>query len=144
MPRSEATIHIERGPDEVWAFIADPDNLPVWNTALVTAESDGPMEKGAKISGQVKFLGKKIDYVNEVTEFDSPRRTEYRSVESPFPWHGGTILEQDGNGTKVTAFLESENIRGFFGKLGDPIVAKMYGRQMRSDLENLKEILESA
>lgn len=144
MPRSEATIHIERNQDEVWDFIADPNNLPVWNTAVVTAETDGPWEKGARVNGQVKFLGKRIDYVNEVTELDAPKRSEYRSVEAPFPFHGGTILEQEGNGTKVTTFLESGSIGGFFGKLGDPVVAKMYSRQMRSDLENLKEILESA
>jgi carbon monoxide dehydrogenase subunit G len=144
MPRSEASIHIERTQDDIWAFVGDPDNLPVWNSAVVTAEADGPFAKGTRINGQVKFLGKRMDYVNEVTEFDAPNRSEYRSLESPFPFHGGTILEPDGNGTKLTTFLESDNIGGFFGKLGDPIVAKMYGRQMRSDLENLKEILESS
>lgn len=143
MPRSEATVHIERSPDDVWSFVAEPDNLPVWNSAVVTAETDGPLASGAQIRGQVKFLGKKLDYVNEMTQFEPPKRSEYHSVESPFPWRGGTILEPDGDGTRVTTFLESENIRGFFGKMGDPIVAKMYGRQMRSDLDNLKEILES-
>ena len=143
MPRSEATIHIDRSCDDVWAFIGEPDNLPVWNSAVVTAETDEPLAKGTRVRGQVKFLGKRMDYVNEVTEFDAPNRSEYRSVESPFPWQGGTVLERDGSGTTVTTFLESQDIGGFFGKLGDPIVAKMYGRQMRSDLENLKEILES-
>lgn len=143
MPRSEATIHINRTQEDVWAFIGDPDNLPVWNSAVVTAEADGPFDKGTKVSGQVKFLGKRMNYVNEMTAFEAPHRSEYRSVEAPFPWHGGTTLERDGDGTKVTTFLDSENISGFFGKMGDPIVAKMYGRQMRADLENLKEILES-
>ena len=142
MPRSEASIVIDRSPDEVWAFVADPDNLVVWNAAVVSAQADGPPQVGARLTGQVKFLGKKMDYVNELTAFDAPKRQAYRSIESPFPWQGETIVEPEGDGTKVTVSLESDNVGGFFGKLADPVVAKMYSRQMRSDLENLKEILE--
>jgi hypothetical protein len=52
-------------------------------------------------------------------------------------------VEPDGSGTEVTSFLESE-AGGFFGKIGDAMASKMYSRQMRSDLENLKELLESS
>ena len=144
MPRSEASIVIDRSSEEVWAYVTEPENLVVWNSALVSAEADGPMRVGGRLHGQVKFLGKKMDYVNEVTAFDAPKRSAYSSIESPFPWHGETLVEPEGDGAKVTLYLESDNIGGFFGKLADPVVAKMYSRQMRSDLENLKEILEHA
>jgi len=143
MRRSDASIHIDRSPEQVWAYIADIDNLTVWNGAVVSAEADGPMQVGTRVRGQVKFLGKRMDYVNEIAEFDEGKRNIYRSVEAPFSWRGGTELEPEGDGTKVTSFIETEDTGGFFGKIGDAMATKMYGRQMRQDLENLKEILET-
>ena len=34
-------------------------------------------------------------------------------------------------------------MRGFFGKLADPIVARMFSRDMRSNLEALRSLLEA-
>lgn len=144
MPRSEASIRINRRPEEVWAYVSDMDNYTVWNGAIVSADADGPMAEGTKVRGQIKFLGKKMDYVNEVTQFQAPTRSAYRSIDAPFAWEGGTLLEPDGDGTKITQYLETAETGGFFGKVGDTMATKMYSRQMRSDLENLKEILESS
>lgn len=33
---------------------------------------------------------------------------------------------------------------GFFGKLADPVVARMFSRDMRSNLHRLKEVLEES
>lgn len=143
MPRSEESVYIDRSPEDVWAFVSEPANLPIWNAAVVSAEADSEVQVGTRVSGQIKFLGKKFDYVNEMTELDAPKVMGYKSVEAPFPFVGRDTLEAEGQGTRFTATMESEGAGGFFGKLGDPITMKMYGRQVRSDLENLKEILES-
>ena len=142
MPHSEATIHIDRAPEEVWAYLEQTENIPVWNGAIVSAEADGPPAVGARTRGLIKFLGRKMDYVNEITEMDAPKRYAFRSVEAPFPFRGGTELEPDGDGTMVRNFLETDDLGGFFGKIGDAMATKMYTRQMRTDLETLKEILE--
>jgi carbon monoxide dehydrogenase subunit G len=142
MPRIEESIQINRSPQEVWDFTADPANLPVWNGAIQTADPDGPMAQGTKVSGHLKFLGKRMDYVNEITTFNPPTESAYRSVDAPFEFTGGSMLEPADGGTRMTTWIETGSLGGFFGKMGDPIVTKMYARQVRNDLENLKEILE--
>ena len=47
----------------------------------------------------------------------------------------------EGEGTKVTWHQEMESLKGLF-KFADPIVLKMYARDVRSNLEKVKTILE--
>jgi hypothetical protein len=58
---------------------------------------------------------------------------------------GSTAVEGVGSdASRVTFRLDVPEIGGFFGKLADPVVTRMYARDVRASLGNLKEILESA
>jgi hypothetical protein len=75
---------------------------------------------------------------------DAPSRVVYRSVKAPFPYElAYTLTERDG-ATEIQHDGVTEAMSGFFGKLADPVVAKMYQRDMNSNLLNLKAILEEA
>lgn len=43
----------------------------------------------------------------------------------------------------MTFYGKTPGMRGFFGKLADPIVARMFSRDMRSNLETLCSLLEA-
>ncbi len=53
------------------------------------------------------------------------------------------VAEQLRDASRVTYRVDVPNIGGFFGKLADPVVTRMYARDVRTSLENLKEVLES-
>jgi uncharacterized membrane protein len=78
----------------------------------------------------------------ETVEVQRPERIVYRSVEAPFPFElSFTLVDRDGS-TEVRHDGSTETMGGFFGKLADPMVARMYQRDMNSNLANLKAILE--
>ena len=43
----------------------------------------------------------------------------------------------------MTWHQESETYGGFFGKLADPLVTRMYAKDVRSNLEKMKELVEA-
>jgi hypothetical protein len=45
--------------------------------------------------------------------------------------------------TKVTIHQVTEEMGGFFGKIGDAMAVKLYERDVRSNLENLKLLMEA-
>lgn len=142
MPRIEEHIHIDRPVADVFAFATDPDNQTLIASNMVSYEQDGPTEKGARPRGVTKVAGRRVEWTSEITEFHVDRRMELRSVEAPMDFHiTWTYTEEDG-GTRVDFLQEVPSLGGFFGRLGDPVVTKMYSRDVRGNLENLKVLLE--
>jgi uncharacterized membrane protein len=144
MPHIEESIHISRPVAEVFAFATDPANQLLINTNMVAYDSDGPMQKGTHTSGAAKVAGKRISWTSEVTEYEQDRRVELRSIDAPMDFHISWLYEPDGDGTQVRFVQEVDSLGGFFGRLSDPVVTRMYSGDVRSNLENLKILLEEA
>lgn len=139
------SITINRPRQEVWDFIRVPENQVFWQSNLIDYESDsdGEPKVGDRERGVVKAAGRKIEWTSEIIQADLGKAIAMKSIEAPFPFTWRMELEDDGDGTRATVHAETESMGGFFGKLGDPIVSKMYARDVKANLENLKEILES-
>lgn len=145
MPTTEETILIDRDPQAVWDFMEDPSTETLWQTNTVEYEQldDGPVEEGTKNRGVTKVAGKRVEWTAVITEHDPPARLAFRSVDSPIEFEGWYTVEAVGDATRVTYHIESPTYGGFFGKLAEPLVNKLYSRDVKGNLENLKEILES-
>ena len=91
----------------------------------------------------VRVAGRTIEWTTEVTESEQDRRVISRSVESPVGLGLDIKYEDADGGTKVTWHQDSETYGGFFGKLADPLVTRMYAKDVRSNLEKLKELVEA-
>jgi ligand-binding SRPBCC domain-containing protein len=145
MPVVEETILIKRPRDEVFAFATDPANVPLYSSNLVEFEktSDGPVGKGTTYRGLVKVAGRSLKWTSEVAEYDQGRRFVNRSVESPMAWEMQVSYEDDSGDTLVHWRQETDGYGGFFGKLTDPLVTRMYAKDVKSNLEKLKELLEA-
>ena len=145
MPVVDESIVIDRGRSEVFAFATDPVNVPLFNSNMISFEqlTEGPVGKGTRNHGMVRVVGRTIEWTTEVTEFEQDRRVISKSVESPVGF-GLEITYEDANGgTKVRWHQDSETYGGFFGKLADPLVTRMYAKDVRSNLEKLKELVEA-
>ena len=73
--------------DRVAAFAMDPGNDARWILALdsVRVLGDGAVGAGTRVERIASFLGKKIEYVNEIDRYEPPHRLSMHSVKAPFP-----------------------------------------------------------
>lgn len=145
MPVVEESIVIDRGRSEVFAFANDPANVPLYSSNMMSYEqlTEGSVAKGTRNRGMVRVVGRTIEWTSEVTEFEQDRHVRNESVESPVDFTLDIRYEDVDGGTKVTWRQESETYGGFFGKLADPLVTRMYAKDVRSNLEKLKELVEA-
>jgi uncharacterized membrane protein len=145
MPTIEESIEIARPWDEVFAYATDVEHITLYQSNLVDYEQETPepRDKGARDRGIAKVAGKKLEFTQEVAEWDPPRRVLLRSLEAPMSWELEMRFEELGpSRTRMTLHQEVDELGGFFGRLGDALVTKMYSRDVRSNLENLKSLME--
>lgn len=145
MPKIEVSETVDRPIEEVWAYVTDPGAMPEWlaSTQQVEVLTDGGIRKGARVRSVDRFLGRSIEGISEVTEYEPPNRLGARSVEGPFDSYQEFDLQPEGDSTRITMRAEAEaGLGGVFGKLLDPVVTAAFRRESQSDLGRLKDILE--
>ena len=81
-----ATASIDRPRDQVAAYLRDPANDTKWIGGIRSARllTPGPVTVGSQVERVASFLGRRVQYVNEITELTADRLA-MRSVRSPFP-----------------------------------------------------------
>jgi uncharacterized protein YndB with AHSA1/START domain len=142
--RIEESVEIDRPPEEVFAYVADPEHLPEWSGIVqeVLKEEQGQPQVGDRFTTAAKFLGRRFETPMEVVAHEPPRRHSDRSTGGPFEQEYTFILEEtEGGGTRLTQVAEGEP--GGFFKLVGPLLEMAGRRQFRADLENLKDLLEA-
>jgi uncharacterized membrane protein len=134
---------ITRPRAEVARHATDWRNDPEWIRALTEATllTEPPLGVGSRVRRVAKFLGKRIEYVNEVTELEPERRLVMRSVEAPFPMTVTYEFEDAGEATRMRIRAEGE-ASGFY-RLAGPLLARSVERSIAGDLAALKRKLEA-
>ena len=129
-----AEVRIARDPQAVWDYMTDPGHEPQWIGGLKTSRliGDPPLREGSRVERVAGFLGRRIEYVNEVTQLEPPRLLDMRSVKAPFPMHITYTLE----GERETTVRN--HVRGGGPRLFAPLVR----RNIQRDLERLRELTE--
>jgi uncharacterized protein YndB with AHSA1/START domain len=130
-----AEVTIEKDAQTIWAFMTDPTHEPEWIGGLRTArlQTEPPLTKGSRVERVAGFLGKRIEYVNEVTVHDPPHVLEMQSVKAPFPMHITYTVHDNG---KVTNRVQGG------GRL-QSLMAPMVKRNIQRDLERLKQLIDA-
>lgn len=145
MPKVKESIRIERPVEEVFAYATDPTNQTQFATNIIRFEADTPrLEKGTRMEGATRVAGKTVEWTSECIEIEENHRVTMRSIEAPMDFELTWTYERDDDATLVSFEQTVPETGGFFGKLTDSIVTKMYSRDVRSNLENLKTLLEEA
>ena len=141
--RIEESVEINRPVEEVYAYVANPENLPEWaGTAIETRkDTPGPLLKGSTFTVVGKFLGRRFETPFEVTAHEFPRRHSHKSTGGPFPMEWTLTFEEVAGGTRYTQVADGEP-GGFFGLVG-PLLERLGRRQLKTDLENLKDLMEA-
>ena len=144
MAEFHCSVTINRPRDDVFSYLMDPDKMPVWQSGLEEFDADwrDDPKVGDRARGVVKVAGKKVRWETEISEIRRPERAAIRSVEAPFSYEMSYTLEDRDGATELFHDGVTGSLGGFFGKLADPFVARMYQRDMNSNLNNLKALLE--
>lgn len=121
MQRVEGSARIPAPPDEVFAYLADLDNVAEWQGGVTAARrtSEGPMGVGATATVTRQLMGQRLDAPLTVNEFDPPRRlgigSEVSGVRAQatldlVPAEDGTATDlafaMEIRGSGLTAFME--------------------------------------
>ena len=119
---TETTIN--RPVDEVAAYAADPSNAPEWyvNIKSVDWKTSPPVEKGSRAAFVAQFMGRRLEYTYEVTEYVPGERLVMRTAEGPFPMETTYTWKTAGDGaTRMT--LRNRGEPSGFSKVAAPLMA---------------------
>src|ERR671924_1703252 len=117
-----ATDTIDRPCDEVAAYLRDPANDTRWIGGLRSARllTPGPVAIGSQVERVATFLGRRVHYVNEITELTADRLA-MRSVRSPFPMRV-TYRHRDAGEAATEVSIRVEGDAGRFYALVGPLL----------------------
>ncbi len=134
---------VARPRELVARYASDWRNDTTWIRAISEARlvTEPPFGVGSQVERVATFLGKRIEYVNEVVEYDPEARLVMRSVKAPFPMTVVYEFEDADAGTRVR--IRARGDAGGFYKLAGPLLSRAVKRSIASDLATLKVTLES-
>ena len=136
-------IQISRPPDEVFAFVADARNRPLWDESVDTEEltSPEPIGVGSTVRTGLRSMGRDYVLTWEIVEHDPPTRQTIESTSGPFattleyqlrPQSGGTLVEFSVTG-RPTGML----------RLLQPLIARNTQKNLERSFPRLKQVLET-
>ena len=137
-----ATDIIERPHHQVAAYLRDPANDTKWIGGIRSARllTPRPVTVGSQVERVAGFLGRRVQYVNEITELTADRLA-MRSVRSPFPM-GVTYGHRDAGDSTTEVSVRVQGDAARFYALVAPLLGLAVRRSITRDLRNLKRVLE--
>lgn len=142
------TIHVSdsaviaRPAAEVFAFVADHQNLPAWTVGVRTSRrlTAGPPGNGSRYKIEGRLLGRTIRSSYQVIAFDPGRGFDGTMTSPMFGFTERYRFEADHDATRVQMTASAEP-HGIFRLLA-PVMAAGVRRQVRADHRRLKALLE--
>jgi hypothetical protein len=146
MTTFETTDFINRPPQDVFAFLADPANLAKYQANTISAEwaSTGTPGVGSTFKVLSKTPVGTTEVMMEVTIWEPPNRHGFRSIKVPFPFkrvNGVTTLVPKGNGTQLT--LQGEFVAVGIFQLVEGLLGRQIIQQDASNIRAMKQLLEA-
>jgi hypothetical protein len=144
MDTFQNTVLITRPLNEVFAYLADFQNIPAWNYAIeqTTKTSPGPPGVGATYQ-QTRTLPRRSQEDFQVTVFEPPSRLTIRGQFGPFRATTSYLLEPGAGGTRLTNKVELEPSSAML-RLISPLAVPRVKEAVARNLSSLKRLLETA
>lgn len=142
METFQNSVTIHRPQAEVFAFLADFQNVPSWNYAIeqTSKTSAGPVRVGTTYR-QIRTVPRRSEESFHVTIFEPPARLAIQGQVGPFLAKISYLIEPIADGTRLANDVElqpSSALLRLIGPLAVPQVKAAVGRNLRT----LKELLE--
>ena len=143
MASFENTVTIRRPVEDVFAFLADFENIPKWNYAIVETRkvSPGPVGVGTTYR-QTRSVPRSSEEAFEVTVFEPARRLEVRGEIGPFRATTSYLLDPTASGTTLTNAVDLES-SGLL-TLVAPLATSRVKNAVAANLDKLRQLLEGS
>jgi uncharacterized membrane protein len=141
MPRASSEIVINSPREDVFAFLADPENDPQWRSGVLDLKRVSGSGIGARYAQNVKGpSGRRIPADIEITELTAGEAIAFQTVAGPVRPRGRYTLAAADGGTSVRFELEAD-VKGL-KRLLAPVVQKAMNNEVRQ-LDSLKRVIET-
>jgi uncharacterized protein YndB with AHSA1/START domain len=136
------SLKVKRPVDEVFAYLTDVDRQAEWSNAVVESrrEGFGQVGRGTRYHCKIRFLGRLVEGVAEVSDYQPNRRIEFTNLTGPMPYTWDIVVEPSDGGTLLTSHGQAEPAGVF--KLAAPVIRGAMKQQAENDFRTLKTILE--
>ena len=143
MATFENTVTIRRAVEDVFAFLADFENVPSWNDAIVETKktSPGPVGVGTTYR-QLRSVPSRSEEGFQVTAFEPSSRLEVHGDIGPFTATISYLLAPTDHGTRLTNVVDLESAPGPLRLLA-PLAASRVKTAVAANLDTLKHLLET-
>lgn len=134
---------IDKPIKDVFAFVADPNNMSKWNSVVVSLEQITPGEVGVgtKFKSVGEMMGRRIEGEMQVTAYEPDTKCGYQVNAGPMQVNLTLTFKTVGTGTKISLNAQG-NPAGFF-KLAEGMMTGRVKSMMEENLARLKSVLES-
>jgi uncharacterized membrane protein len=142
--RVERSATIDQPIDLVFDYVSTPENDPTWVPVSLRHEmlSPAPMRLGSITEEDVWFLGRRMRYAWEITQYEPPSTFALRSISGSIPATIRVLLEPlDGARTRVILVGEV-HLRGIYKPM-ELVMRRVARQQFGMQLRTLKNLLES-
>ena len=137
-------IVIGRPVGVVSAYAAEPSNAPAWyqNITSVAWQTSPPLQAGSRMTFTARFLGRRLAYTYEVTDFTPGERLVMGTAQGPFPMETTYTWQPAGDGSTRMTLRNRGEPAGFPG-LAAPLIATAIRHANRKDLRKLRAVLQT-
>lgn len=140
--RVESRIDIHAPAARIFAFIADVQRQPEWIGAVsgVSNVSSDPVGLGTTFRLSLALMGKTAEADQAVTRFEPDTVFTQSTTSGPIPTEI-TISLSESNGVTTVHNVTEADISSL-GRFAGPIVTRTIRRQLDTDLQTLKSLME--
>jgi len=143
MATFQNTVTIRRPIEDVFGFLADFENIPTWNYAILRTSktSPGPVGVGTTYR-QIRSLPSRTEEGFEVTVFQPTSRLEIHGEIGPFTATISYLLAPLGDATRLTNTVDLKPASGALRLLA-PLAAPRVKTAVAANLDALRQLLET-
>lgn len=136
------SVIIARPVDEVFAFVADHENLPAWTVGVKESarRTPGRPATGAEYRIVGVMLGRRVESSYQLTAYE-PGRGYAATMTSPMFGFSEQYRFEAADGGTLVSMSGTAEPHGVFRFLS-PVMAAGMRRQVRADHRRLKTLLE--
>lgn len=140
-----ASIIIQRPVEEVFAFVTDARNNPLWQSKSGLKETrqapDGPVGVGTRITEVWNFMGRTTEDTSEVTAYEPNQKYTRSPISNAGPVTGGEhLFEAVPEGTRWTSTVHVQ-AGGLFA-IAEPLLASAMRKGFEQNMAEAKALLE--
>jgi hypothetical protein len=138
MVRFEHKLTLNNDVDEIFPYITNPENNPIWdlNPFEEGMSAEDSIEVGTGGRSTCKFLGNSYEMNFTVSDYDPPNCVSHLITAGPLVVEMTNDLESVENGSRLTVSMRIR-LKGI-RKMTEPFIAKKIRRQTISNLEVLQ------